>query len=150
MNRRVVLAFAIGLALAGCNKGFDAPSSPDAAVVQFTVMSTAITNQAGKMVMMSVKQDGQSTDLGRVCDLADSNSFTVPPSSINEMTSSDDRCPTGAGKQFSAGTYILTVSVASLPNLVPELTTTQTVVIDSNAVKNHGIKVTINGSALSK
>lgn len=144
MRTRAFFALVIGLACAGCKP---APAAPGTGAFEINVVTSTITNQANRGVVVTLQQEGQSAVIGRACDIITSNSFTLASSAFTEIGASGGYCEQGAQKRFPAGRYSLTAGIfvpPRSPNDTLILTTTQSFTVTDHTT------VTINGAALSR
>lgn len=142
---RVAFALGMALAFASCKSqpGSSTTGPSGQPTWQLTIRSTAITNQAGKAVIVRVQQEGQSTVLGELCEPITSSSFTLPGSVMRSVPASP--CALADPKRFESGRYTLTTVIVAPPDLqTAEITTTQSVAINDHTTS------TIDGGALSR
>ncbi len=107
---------------------------------KIAIASTPITGQSGRVVVISV----QSANAG-ACVAIDSDAFTVPSTTLLDMTGAPNPCAaTGGTKSFPAGSYIVTVGVYVPGEHTPAASTAIAVAVDGD------VTATVDGSKLSK
>jgi hypothetical protein len=120
-------------------------------VFNVNIGSTRITNQNGNQIILTVQQEGQSTDLGGTCDLIKSDSYTQEPIAVRILDASGSACYSGlssaSGKSLPAGRYTATGRV--FQGGTAQKTTIQSFTLASNENKNT-VTVTLDGAALSR
>ena len=152
--RHVVLAVVgVGALLAGVacggsgdSGGGQTPTSPSpSGSGTVTMTSTAITNQSGRILVVTATAEGQGPLIGRACIRIDSNAFIVAPTTLVEIAASGEPCdPASVTKTFAAGRLLLTMGIFVPGAQTPEQATTQSVQVAGN------VSVSINGAALSR
>ena len=124
-----VVALLAGVACEGSggSEGGQTPTSPSSSGSgTVTITSTAITNQSGRILVVTATAEGQSTLVGRACIRIDSNAFTVAPTTLVEIAASGDPCdPASVTKTFAAGRLLLTEGIFVPGAQTPEKATTQ-------------------------
>lgn len=126
--------------------GSETPTNPSpAAPGTVTLTSTTINNQAGKVLVVTAQQEGQSTQAGRACVAIDSNAFIVPATLMAEMTASGNPCDDPrTTKTFAAARYNLTAGIFTPGSQTAERSATQSVQVAGN------MSVSLDGAALSR
>ena len=140
-----VVALLAGVACGGSGGG-QTPTSPSpSGSGTVTMTSTAITNQSGRILVVTATVEGQGALVGRACIRIDSNAFTVAPTTLVEIAASGEPCdPASVTKTFAAARLLLTMGIFVPGAQTPEQATTQTVQVAGN------VSVSINGAALSR
>ena len=148
----LALVVVVGLTSAGCHSG-NAITGPDGQpVFEVSITSTRITNQNGNTVIVTIQQEGQSTDLGGTCSTANSDSWTFGPSAVRVLDASGSACysATAPEKLLPAGRYTATGRLFQVGGgNTPQKTTIQSFTIVANN-GNNGTEVTLDGAALSR